>query len=53
MLNEHMDKIELTTKEKKELKRTLQEAKTYRNKKLKELTLITLGVMTLGLGMSY
>jgi hypothetical protein len=51
--NKHMDKVELTTDEKEELNRTVQQAKAFRNKKLKELTLITIGAMTLGLGASY
>lgn len=48
-----MDKVELTTDEREELQETIQQAKTYRSKKLKELTLIIIGAMTLGLGASY
>ncbi len=48
-----MDKVELTANEREELKRIIEQAKTYRERKLKELTLITIGVLTLGLGISY
>jgi hypothetical protein len=48
-----MDRLELTTDEKEQLTQTVQQATTHRNKKLKELTLVTIGAMTLGLGASY
>ena len=52
-LNEQMDKVELTANEREELKRIIEQGKNYRDRKLKELTLITIGVLTLGLGISY
>jgi len=48
-----MDKVELTADEREELKRIVKQAKTYRDRKLKELTLIIIGALTLGLGISY
>lgn len=48
-----MDKVELTADEREELKRIVKQAKTYRNRKLKEVTFITIGVLTLGIGISY
>jgi hypothetical protein len=48
-----MEKTELTADEKDELKGAIDQAKTYRNKKLKGLFLITVAAMTLGLSWSY
>lgn len=48
-----MERLELTTDEKEQLTQTVQQATTHRNKKLKELILVTIGAMTLGLGASY
>jgi hypothetical protein len=48
-----MDKVELTKDEREKLEQSVQQAKTYKDKKLKELILITLGAMTLGLGVGY
>lgn len=48
-----MNTIDLTTDERDELKRAIQDAKTYRSKKLKELTAVIIGATILGLGVSY
>lgn len=48
-----MDKVGLTRNEKEELKQTIQQAKTHKNEKLKELTLMAFGAMIIGLGISY
>ena len=48
-----MDRIDLTSDERQELQVTIQEAKRYSNKKLKEMILIIIGAITVGLGASY
>ena len=45
--------VQLTTADKEQLREAIEDAKTYRNKKLKELTLMIIGVIAVGLIAGY
>ena len=48
-----MSKVELTTDEREDLRRTIHHARIFRNKKFRELTAIVIGALALGLSASY
>jgi len=48
-----MDRVQLTTDEKEQLRKTIEQAVTFRNKKLKELILLVIGAIAVGLVAAY
>jgi hypothetical protein len=48
-----MDRVRLTTDEKEQLRKTIEQAEIFKNKKLKELTLLVTGAIAVGLIATY
>ena len=48
-----MDRVQLTTDDKDQLRKTIEQETSYKNKKLKELTLIIIGAVVVGLIVLY